>query len=138
MFFKKKEEPKKQPEKKRDVLKKDLMQKTDLNTASIILKIAKKREELYHLGKVPEDRKEELDTKFENMVLFLKRVNWEKNINEALSNACLQDIDGVFQPDFPDPDTVKFLLNITWQDIKVDMNRMINDLLILIKEERET
>ncbi len=138
MFFNKKKEPKKEPEKKRDVLKRDLMKKTEVNTASIILKIAKKREELYHLGKVPEDRKEEVDAKFENMVLLLKKVNWEKNINESLSNACLQDIDGVFQPDFPDPDTVKFLLNITWQDLKESINVMITDLLMLIKEERET
>jgi len=137
MFFNKKKQEPKEPKKKRDVLKKELMQKTDINTSSIILKIAKKREELYHLDKVPEDRKEEVDTRFENMVLFLKKINWEQNINEALSNACLQDINGVFQPDFPDPNTVKFLLNITWQDIKVEMNRMINDLLMLI-EEMET
>ena len=134
-FNKKKEEPK---ETKKEVLKKDLMKKSSDNVSRIILKVAKKREELYHLGKVPEDMNEEVDARFEKMVLYLQRVDWEEKIDKAMSNACLQDIDGAFQPDFVDPDTTKFLLNLTWQEIKEGMNSMINDLLLLIKEEKET
>jgi len=138
MFWNKKEEEPKKSESKKDALKKDLLQKCNINTASIILKIAKKREEVYHLGKVPKDLFKEVDTRFENMVLYMKKVNWESNIDQALSNACLQDIDGVFQSDFSDPDTVKFLLNLTWQDIQKDMNEMINNVNLLIIKEKET
>ena len=67
-FNKKKEEPK---ETKKEVLKKDLMKKSSDNISRIILKVAKKREELYHLGKVPEDMNEEVDARFEKMVLYL-------------------------------------------------------------------
>lgn len=135
MFFKKKEEPK---ETKKEVLKKNLIEQCNKNVAGIILKVAKKREELYHLKKVPEDREEDVDSMFERMVLYIQSVDWEEQIDKAMSNACLQDVNGVFQPEFVDPDTVKFLLNLFWQDIKTCMNEMINDIIMLLKEERET
>jgi len=138
MFFNKKKKEEKPKETKKEVLKKNLIEQCNQNVAGIILKVAKKREELYHLKKVPEDREEDVDSMFERMVLYIQRVDWEEQIDKAISNACLQDVDGKFNKEFPDPDTVKFLLNLFWQDIKICMNDMINDILMLIKEERKT
>jgi hypothetical protein len=131
LFFKKKEEPKKDG----DPLRKDLLEKCLQNTSNIIAKIVNKRLDYYKKIKVPPELEEEVDKKFQEMVEYMQRVDWPEIIDGTLKNAKLADVDGNFS-NLHDPETAKALLNLQWQSIKEDINRMINDVIMLTQETK--
>lgn len=132
MIFKKR----KQPEKKKETklvhpLKKAFMDKSLANTQNIIAKIEEKRKELFEIGRVKEGKEEEVNEKISKIVDYMNRVNWDKIIDDTLSNSCFQDVDGNFTKRV-DEKTAKFLLQLTWDGVREDVNGMIDDILILV------
>lgn len=132
MIFKKR----KQPEKKKETklvhpLKKAFMDKSLANTQNIIAKIEEKRKELFEIGRVKEGKEEEVNEKISKIVDYMNRVNWDKIIDDTLFNSCFQDINGDFTKRV-DEKTAKFLLQLTWDSVREDVNGMIDDILILV------
>lgn len=129
MIFKKR----KQPEKKKAVhpLKKAFIDKSLANTQNIIAKIEEKRKELFEIGRVKEGKEEEVNDKISKIVDYMNGINWDKIIDNTLSNACFQDIDGNFTKRV-DEKTAKFLLQLTWDGVREDVNGMIDGILILV------
>lgn len=135
MFFKKKKQPekkKKQPEKKsaETVLKHRYMEKCRLNTEGILAKLAEKREEFLKTEKV-QGIENEVKAGFDDLANYITSINWDKIIDQTLATCRLQDIDGVFTYRV-DEQTVKYLLNLQWQDAKDEMNKKINELIMLV------
>ena len=66
----------------------------------------------------------------------METIDWNSIIDRVLSNACLQDIDGAFT-NRVDEETVKFLLQMTWDGVREDVNSMINNLLVFVSSREE-
>jgi len=130
-FFSRKKKPLKEPSQLAgDSLKKDLLAKCNQNTKNIIAKIVNKREDYYKQGEVPAGKEEEVDSQFQKMIEYMQSVNWSDIIDTTFKNAKLPDVDGKFS-NLTDPETAKVLLNIHWQSIKEDINKMINDVIMI-------
>lgn len=130
MFFNKKKKEE-EPKKSEHPLKKHFMDKSLANTKGIIAKIEEKRKQLFEMGRIKEGNEDEVNEKIDRMIVYMNSIDWNKIIDNTLSNACMQDIDGHFTKRV-DEETARFLIQLTWNTVRDDINSMIEELLTLV------
>jgi len=131
MIFRKKKEEKPEPKKAEHPLKKRFMDKSLANSNGIIAKIEEKRRQLFEMGRVKEGNEDIVNQKMDRMVAYMTGIDWDEIIDNTLSNACMQDIDGNFTKRV-DEETARFLIQLTWNSVRDDINSMIEELLTLV------
>ena len=114
MFGWGKKEEKKENKNLEHPWKTEFLGKVRINAETIIKKLEEKRAKIFETGRIKEGKEDEVNAKFDKMIAYMKMIDHEKMIDMALANA-------------EDPDTARYLLNLSWQSIKEDINSMIND-----------
>ena len=107
------------------------MDKSLANSNGIIAKIEEKRRQLFEMGRVKEGNEDIVNQKMDRMVAYMTGIDWDEIIDNTLSNACMQDIDGNFTKRV-DEETARFLIQLTWNSVRDDINSMIEELLTLV------
>ena len=120
--FGKKEEPKKKEEKKVEKVitpQEDFLVQCQKNSNAILKKLEAKRFEI--LRQNP-DLADIINAKVDIMVNYMKNVNWEAVIDDTWKNT-------------QDREVCRICLNLVWQSLKEDLNRIIGEISVLIKEK---
>ncbi len=131
-FFKKKK-----PEKKKSEIHgavkfaNDLLAQCESNTQKILTKLAHKRDEMLHLI-AAEGKEEEIEERFERMADYLTSVDWKAIINQTMTAARNTDANDNWTTEI-DTNMVKWLINMQWKIIRVDMNEMIMSAITIVE-----
>jgi hypothetical protein len=127
MFFKKKK-PEPKPEKS---LAEQLTEQCDSNVKAILSKLAMKRDEMLHLV-AAEGKEEEIEMHFEVMADYLTSMNWKNFVAQTLMAARFTDIDNHWT-NRVDVENAKYMINMQWKIMRVDINKMIADVCALVE-----
>lgn len=121
MFFKKKkEEPKPEPALS---FAEQLINSCESNVQGILSKLAVRRDEMLQMI-AAEGKEEEIELHFEAMADYITSMNWKIFVIQTLKAARFTDADNNFI-NRVDIDNAKWMINMQWKIVRVDMNKMI-------------
>lgn len=111
-------------------IKKEFLEKCQSNTQNILQKIAEKREEFFKTENII-GKEKQIEEGFNRMADYITSINWEKIIDDTLEACRFQDVEGNFT-DRVDRETARYFLNLQFQEVKTDMNKMIIEIIELV------
>ena len=111
-------------------IRKDFLEKCQSNTQNILQKLAVKREEFFKTENII-GKEKQIEEGFNRMANYMTSINWEEIVDNTLEACRWQDVDGNFT-DRVDKETVIYLLNLQFQEVKTDMNKMIMEIIELV------
>ena len=129
-FKKKKEEPKPAPKPEKSLAEK-LIESCETNVHGILTKLAARRDEMLHMLSA-EGKEEEIELHFEVMANYITSMNWKVFVPQTLKAARFTDVDNNWT-NRVDVENAKWMINMQWKIIRVDMNEMIARVTALVE-----
>lgn len=117
---------------KEEQLREHFVEQCNLNVQGILKKLALKREEMLNLI-VAQGREEDIEEGFEILADFISGVDWNVIVTRTLKAARWTDVNNNWTNRI-DVENTKFLLNMQWKIIRVDLNEMIAKVMALVED----